>query len=73
MEFGGLTRSAIGVGCPLMTVLSIILAVVAVQVVGLAMFRALARSNERFDADGSVRSATTATQVRADVGARRIA
>ncbi len=56
-----------------MTVLSIILAVVAVQVVGLAMFRALARSNERFDADGSVRSAATATQVSADVGARRIA
>ncbi len=56
-----------------MTVLSILLAVVAVQVLGVAMFRALARSNERFDTDGNVRDAPTVTHASADAGSRRIA
>ncbi len=56
-----------------MTVVWIILAVVAVQFVGVALFRSLARANERFDADGNVRSAAPPVAAGEDVGDRRIA
>ncbi len=56
-----------------MTGVAILLGVVAVQILGLALFRSLARSNERFDADGNVRSAPTATEASADAGGRRTA
>jgi hypothetical protein len=56
-----------------MTVLFIVLAIVAVQLIGLALFRSLARSNERFDAEGNVRSAPTAAEAGAEAEGRRIA